>query len=177
MDIGSRIRQLRVRSGLTQAELASRCELTKGFLSQLENDNTQPSLPALQDIVEALGVTMAQFFTEEKEEKNVFDSQDWFTDEKDGAITTWIIPNAQKNQMEPIILQLAPQACSEIIKPNEGEEFGFVLSGRLLLVNGNNSQRLKQGSAFYITGKTQHYLQNDSTKPAKVLWICTPPLF
>ena len=40
MDIGKRIRQLRIRNGLTQQELASRCELTKGFVSQLENNLT-----------------------------------------------------------------------------------------------------------------------------------------
>ena len=50
MDIGRRIRQLRVRNGLTQQEIASRCELTKGFVSQLENNLTTPSLPALMDL-------------------------------------------------------------------------------------------------------------------------------
>ena len=45
-------------------ELASRCELTKGFLSQLERNLTSPSIATLQDIVEALGTTLAKFFQE-----------------------------------------------------------------------------------------------------------------
>ena len=75
MDIGKRIRQLRVRNGLTQQELASRCELTKGFVSQLENNLTTPSLPALMDLVEALGSDMAAFFSEEQEQQVVFSHQ------------------------------------------------------------------------------------------------------
>ena len=48
MNVGQRIRQLRTKNNLTQEELASRCELTKGYLSQLENDLATPSLPTLQ---------------------------------------------------------------------------------------------------------------------------------
>ena len=71
MDIGYRIKQLRTKNNLTLEELASRCELTKGFLSQLERNLTSPSIATLQDIVEALGTTLAKFFQEETEEKPV----------------------------------------------------------------------------------------------------------
>ena len=50
MDIGARIRQLRNKNNLTLEELASRCELTKGFLSQLERNLTSPSISTLEDI-------------------------------------------------------------------------------------------------------------------------------
>ena len=55
MDIGNKIKQLRTRQGLTLEELASRSELTKGFLSQFERDLTSPSIDSLSDILEALG--------------------------------------------------------------------------------------------------------------------------
>ena len=44
MEIGKKIRELRMRKGLTQEELADRSELSKGFISQLENDVTSPSI-------------------------------------------------------------------------------------------------------------------------------------
>ena len=62
IDIGHRIRQLRYKNDLTLEELASRTELTKGFLSQLENNLTSPSLQTLEDIAEALGTTLSRFF-------------------------------------------------------------------------------------------------------------------
>ena len=55
VEIGRKIKQLRIQKGLTLEELASRSELTKGFLSQLERELTSPSIATLNDIVEALG--------------------------------------------------------------------------------------------------------------------------
>ena len=72
LDIGQKIKQLRIQKGLTLEELASRSELTKGFLSQMERDLTSPSIATLNDILEALGTTLAEFFKEEKEEQLVF---------------------------------------------------------------------------------------------------------
>ncbi|MBQ9036279.1 MAG: helix-turn-helix transcriptional regulator [Erysipelotrichaceae bacterium] len=177
MDIGQRIRQLRIKNDLTQEELASRCELTKGFLSQLENGIATPSLPALMDIVEALGTDMSTFFREEKETKVCFDKEDFFVDERDGYTVTWVVPNAQKNSMEPIIVDLAPGASSQIMYPHEGEEFCYVIRGKITLVDGDREYVVHKGNTFYINGDNEHFLRNDSGHSARVLWICTPPLF
>ena len=64
MDIGSKIRELRLKADLTQEELGDRCELTKGYISQLENDVTSPSIATLEDIVAALGTTLVELFSE-----------------------------------------------------------------------------------------------------------------
>ena len=48
MDLGNKIKELRNKKGLTQEELADRCELSKGFISQLENDLTSPSIATLK---------------------------------------------------------------------------------------------------------------------------------
>lgn len=177
MDIGHRIKQLRTKNNLTLEELASRCELTKGFLSQLERNLTSPSISTLDNITEALGTTMTKFFLEEKEEKVVFTDEDYFIDEKESSTIHWIVPNAQKNEMEPILLELEPQGSSQEIYPHEGEEFGYVLSGRIILSYGDKEHVIKKGQTFYIKGSSQHYLKNESAQIAKVLWICTPPIF
>lgn len=179
IDIGQRIRQLRVKNGLTLEELASRTELTKGFLSQLENDLTAPSLTTLEDITEALGTTMSRFFAEESDEQIVFTSDDAFVDEQDGYTIHWIIPNAQKNEMEPIVLELEAQEESKTIEPHEGEEFGYVLRGRVLLVRDSNEEGelLRKGDSFYIRGDESHCLRNPSDKKTVVLWVSTPPEF
>ncbi|NCB34043.1 MAG: cupin domain-containing protein [Erysipelotrichia bacterium] len=179
MDIGKRIKQLRLRNNLTLEELASRTELTKGFLSQLERNLTSPSIQTLEDVVEALGTTMSKFFTEDTDEKIVFGSKDEFTDEQDNEIIHWIVPNAQKNLMEPVILELNPGAESMNIDPHEGEELGYVLSGRLFLIRERDRKgtMIKKGETFYIRGSESHHLENRSDKTASVLWISTPPAF
>ena len=178
-DYGRRIRQLRVKNGLTLEELASRTELTKGFLSQLERNLTSPSLQTLEDVAEALGVNMSQFFAEEEDEKIVFTQDDVFVDEQDEYTIKWIVPNAQKNIMEPIIIELKPGNDSKQIAPHEGEELGYVLSGKIMLVRETGRQEIpvKKGETFYIRGNETHCLRNSSTKTARVLWISTPPIF
>jgi transcriptional regulator with XRE-family HTH domain len=177
MNIGQRIKRLRIKNGLTLEELASRCELTKGFISQLERDLTSPSIATLNDITEALGISMAEFFIEEEDEKIVFAQDDFFIDEKDDIVIQWIVPNAQKNEMEPIEIHLKPLAKSFTISPHEGEEFGYVLAGRVILVDGERRFSIKKGQTFYIKGTNEHYLENPSQSLAKVLWVCTPPIF
>ena len=59
MDIGSKLKELRVLKGLTQEELADRAELSKGFISQLERDLTSPSIATLIDILQCLGTTIS----------------------------------------------------------------------------------------------------------------------
>ena len=178
-NIGGRIRQLRIKNDLTLAELASRTELTKGFLSQLERNLTSPSIQTLEDIAEALGVSMAQFFTEEKDEQVVFTKKDEFVDEQDGKTIHWIVPNAQKNAMEPVLLELQPGASSNVIEPHEGEEFGYVLNGRILLITDSDrhGKTVRKGENFYIHGGEAHRLENSSGRNAVILWISTPPEF
>lgn len=72
-----KLKELRTQNGLTLEELANRSELTKGFLSQLERDLTSPNISALENILEALGTNLADFFQSSKEEQIVFHTQDF----------------------------------------------------------------------------------------------------
>ena len=101
MKIGEKLKSLRQEKLLTQNELADRCELSKGFISQLERDLTSPSLSTLEDILEVLGTNIREFFNETQQEKIVFSDEDFyeFQNEELGYEINWIIPNAQKNKM------------------------------------------------------------------------------
>ena len=78
MDIGEKLRLLRIRRGLTQEDMADRCELSKGFISQVERNLASPSIATLTDMLECLGSSLSQFFSEDKDEKTVFTPQDMF---------------------------------------------------------------------------------------------------
>ena len=177
MDIGKNLKELRLRQDLTLEELASRSELTKGFLSQVERNLTSPSISSLEDILDALVTSLSEFFKPEKEEQIVFGSSDFFVDEKDDYTIEWIVPNAQKNEMEPILLTLKPGCRSEIMESHGGEEFGYVLKGSISLVIDEKKYRLRPRETFYINGKKTHYLLNTGSNEARVLWITTPPMF
>ncbi|MGV3024403.1 helix-turn-helix domain-containing protein [Clostridium thermobutyricum] len=179
MDIGEKIRSLRVAKGLTQEELANRCELSKGFISQVENDLTSPSIATLVDILEILGTNLNEFFSEKTKEKVTYSHEDMFETEDDNLKYNlkWLVPNAQKNDMEPIMLTIYPGGRYIEEEPHEGEEFGLVLNGTIILHLGDTSYKVKKGETFYFKPKLNHWISNEGKTLAKVVWVVTPPSF
>ncbi len=177
MDIGSKIRRLRQQNGLTQKELADRCELSKGFISQLESDQTSPSLSTLEDILTALGSSFSDFFKGEQTFNPVCRREDVFVKEESGTRTYWLIPDAQKKKLEAILVQLSPGSQTEMVLPHTGEEFGHILQGSVNLVFGEKTYRLRKGDSFSFKADEPHALTNPGKMPAVVVWVVTPPNF
>ena len=179
MEIGSKLKELRNKKSLTQEELADRCELSKGFISQLENDLTSPSIATLVDILQCLGTDLKEFFTDKKDEQIVFGAADYFEKQDNELHNTveWIIPNAQKNMMEPIRVTLEKGGSTYPDLPHEGEEFGYVLSGVIYIVLGDRTLKVKKGESFYFRPDSSHYIKAGEKTGAVFLWISTPPNF
>lgn len=179
MEIGKKIRRLRIQNSLTQEELAERCELTKGFISQVERDLTSPSIATLRDILEGLGTNLRDFFNEIEDEKIVFTKEDVFVSENEDYKYTlkWLIPNAQKNLMEPILIELDEGGRTKEDSPHEGEEFGYVLKGTIYVYLGNERYKVRKGQSFYYKANFNHYIANAGKTKASVIWISTPPSF
>ena len=171
MDIGKKIKELRILKGLTQEELADRAELTKGFISQVERNLTSPSIATLE------GTDLKNFFEDDEDNQIVFSKEDYFEkeDKELKNMIQWIVPNAQKNLMEPIMVTLEAGGSTYPDNPHEGEEFGYVLSGTIKVVLGSKTYKVKKGETFYYEAKYKHYLKSD--KGAKVLCISGPPSF
>ena len=175
MDIGKKLKELRLQNDLTLSDLASRSELTKGFLSQVERNQAAPSIATLEDILEALGSNLSEFFHEEEEKQIVFSAQDFFEDKQDDYTIEWIIPNAQRNEMEPILLTLASHKRSQEMLAHRGEEFGYVLKGKVEIHLGKKSYIAKKGDAFYYKADKTHYLKG--IEQTELIWVTSPPSF
>ena len=177
MDIGNKLKELRVLKGLTQEELADRSELSKGFISQLERNLTSPSITTLMDILQCLGTSIGEFFNEAPDEQIVFGKQDYFVKEDTEYKNEikWIIPNAQKNTIEPIYLTLQAGGSTCPDTPHEGEEFGYVLQGAVSIHLGNKTYKAKKGESFYYTADKTHFLS--SKNRATLIWVSSPPSF
>ncbi|NLF28991.1 MAG: cupin domain-containing protein [Clostridiales bacterium] len=180
MQIGNRIRRLRLQRGLTQEELADRCELSKGFISLMERDLTSPSIATLIDILQSLGTDLKTFFGDSGDEKLVFGEKDIFVKEDPEVMkgfVKWLVPPAQKNRMEPILIELGPGGETDEDDPHEGEEFGYVLSGSVRIVIGDRVERARKDESFCFKPAAPHKLVNNARTPSRVLWISTPPSF
>jgi len=177
--IGEKIKRLRIKNSLTQEELADRSELTKGFISQVERDLTSPSIATLVDILDGLGTNLKDFFNDIEDEKIVFSKEDAFISENSdyGYNLKWIVPNAQKNLMEPILIELEAEGRTKEDSPHEGEEFGYVISGSINLHIGSEIYIVRKGESFYFKANANHYISNRGKTIARIIWVSTPPNF
>jgi len=174
--IGTKIKSLRLTSDLTQEELANRAGLSKGFISQLENDQTSVQIDTLADILEALGITLPEFFTDNGEPRGVYrPSERVLVDNTGVSCFQLLVPGSRNNLMDPILLCLQPGESLEKHDPHPGEQFGFVTKGTATLILGKKSHRVPKDHCFYFESDCEHQLKNESDKVAEVLWVRTPP--
>ena len=181
MNIGTKIKRLRLANDLTQDELAVRADLTKGFISLLERDHTSISIEALAQVLEVLGTSLSEFFKdlEMGEQKVVFRAADRVLVKGEGDEETieLLIPGAQRNMMDPVLVTIGPgQASTD--SGHEGEEFGMVLSGTVILeMEGHKNQSVRKGECFYFKAARPHVIVNRGKRTATVLWVVSPPVY
>ena len=177
-DIGRKIRNLRMAAELTQDELAHRAGLTDGFISQIERGRTSISIDSLKMILDALHVSLTDFFREDHGERAVFSSADQVEiDEGGTGRLLLLVPGATNRGMEPALLHLMPGTSTSLRPPFPGDTFGYVLRGRIQLKFGGEIYRIKAGGSFYFTADREHRLLNTGRIMAQVLWITSPPYF
>ena len=177
MNLGNKIKQRRVLLQLTQQELANRCELTKGYISQLESDSVSPSLETLEIILDVLGISLSDFFKDVTDEKIIFTKEEQYEKEFDSYIQTWLVPTAQEHQMEPIYVSLKENGETFHDYPHSGEEFGYVIEGEIEVIYDDKTFVCKKGESFYFVANKNHFIKNNSNKVSKVIWVSCPPNF
>ena len=145
---------------------------------------TQAREPLIRRTVESLvGVEKAILHlyvaTSDLHEQIVFGKQDYFVKEDTEYKNEikWIIPNAQKNTIEPIYLTLQAGGSTCPDTPHEGEEFGYVLQGAVSIHLGNKTYKAKKGESFYFKADSTHYIQAGQKTGAVLIWVSTPPSF
>ena len=172
--IGKKLKNLRKVNGLTLDELASRSELSKGFLSQLERGQMSPSLDNLNYILESLGTSLSDFFTEDKIEDIVFEDKYLSISKKNDVLMKWLIPTSQGHKMEPIEIILYNNTIFDI-EPFDGEMFGKVLEGNCQLIIGTKEWIITTNHTFNTTGDKP--IKFISKEKCKILLVSTPPIF
>lgn len=171
MNLGEKIRELRLKNSLTQEELGDRCELTKGYISQLENNLTEPSISTLTDILVALGSNLAEFFKEDNKMPIRYAAQDCFEKEGDGNLIRWLVPSNEKLEMEPMMITLKPGGSTDEDQPHGGEEFGYVLKGKILVKSGGREEIVGENESFYYVSAQPHVIKNNGTEDAVFIWV------
>lgn len=163
---------------LTQQELAVRAGLTKGFISLLERNKSSVSLETLTEVLAVLGEPINTFFSSEGRQPFVFGKQDRTPLNDQGCDKfELLIPGSTTMAMEPCRLVLGPGQRTRPHGSHSGEEFGYVIRGRVSIMLGRRTAIAKAGDSFNYKAQHEHSMQNAGRSPAEVLFVTWPPRF
>ena len=180
--LGTRIRGLRKRRGMTLAQLAQLSELTAGYISQLERNLAYPSIPALFNIARSLGVTIQWFFASEvptaPEDQGVVVRKNsrLSVHYEDGIVDHLLTPQPNR-QLEMLHSRFPPGTYSQQSYSHDGEEAGYLLCGSFELWVGDRHFLLSEGDSFSFSSQEPHRYGNPGEVDAVVIWVITPPTF
>ncbi|WP_163337847.1 helix-turn-helix domain-containing protein [Desulfopila sp. IMCC35008] len=184
LDLGNQVRKLRNKRDLTLQDLANLTGLSKPNLSQIENNLVTPPIATLLKIATALGVPIGHFFQESPQKSNmiVTRKEDRYGVAKGPHIShigyqyePLAYPKIDKS-MEPFIVHMEERESTDIVYNNHrGEEFLYVLEGRLEFCYGEETVVLEEGDSLYFDSVLPHGYRGVGG-PAKTLVVIYRPL-
>jgi len=179
MQIGRKVRDLRLRRGLTVQKLADAIGLSKGFISQVENDRTSPSLSTLRDLAAALRTSVAYLVVEDDPTLHVVRAAERPQIQGDGDTSrTEVLSALPKRNLELLMLELPPGlAAGEQRHSHPGEECLLCVEGRVRLTHGEQESLLEAGDSCHFDGRIPHSIENLGPAAARVLIAMTPAAF
>lgn len=174
--IGSHLRQLRSKRGLSLAQVANEIGISVGFLSAMERSQMSGSVGTLRKLARFYKTNILDFFgTNGAGSRHVRPAERKVLEAGEGVrmeLLAW-----GNTVMEPHLFRIAPEASSGDSYSHEGEEFIYVLRGDLQIAVDGSEYRLKPGDSFYFESATPHHWKNPGRKETWVLWVNTPPTF
>jgi len=176
VEIGRKIKTLRLQKGLTQEELGERTDLSKGFISQLERDLNSPSIETLFSILEVLGSSPKEFFDSPKKlTKVVYTEQDQtiYTNEELQYDIRWLISRSNENEMDPVLIKLEKNGSFKAYEPSESETFIYVLKGKIELCIGQKKWFVSEGDSAYFEAIDHHQISNVADNESEFLLVAT----
>jgi transcriptional regulator with XRE-family HTH domain len=185
LDLGHRLRAERLGQGMGLREMARRLGISASALSQIETGKAQPSVSKLFDIVNLLGVSVDGLLAGPDDGRQVLvgrGQEGFFSLQRaDGHQTLELESGVLWSRLtagsfpgvEFLHVEYRPGACSSVdgtFMRHAGQEFGYLLSGRLQVDVGFDSHQLGPGDSISFPATTPHRLRNDGPEPAHAVW-------
>ena len=184
--IGQRVKTLREAKQLSQAELGERCALNEKQISEIEEGKEMPSLAPLIHISRALGVRLGTFLDDQENlgpvicRKNEGDAAISFSNGNDEArkhLRYYSLSSSKTGRhMEPFMISLAARsAVNSELSSHEGEEFIYVLQGKVEISYGNDIYTIEEGDSIYYDSIVPHLVRSALEQEARILAVIYTP--
>lgn len=176
--IGVKIKSLRKERKLTLKQIADHTNLSISFLSQVERSKSSITLESLKKISEALGVNPSYFFSNSDKKAattvmrnviktNTLHNQFFYRD---------LAGNIENPLFNPILVLLNPGANREDSYSHSGQEFLYVLEGKLTIIIDNEEHDLNPFDCIFLDSTTPHNWINKTDSIVKFLCISSIPV-
>ncbi len=178
--IGDRLRGHRERAGLSQRALARRAGVPSSSVSLIENDKISPSVSSLKRLLDAIGISLSQFFSDNAPSENstVFRSAEMPQLGRGGVSYRQVGQNLHQRKIQMLFEEYAPGSSSgKAPLTHQGEEAGIVIEGLLELTVDGETTVLRPGDAYLFDSTRPHRFQNKGSDVCIVVSACTPPSF
>jgi transcriptional regulator with XRE-family HTH domain len=160
-----RIRHLRTRQQRTLNEIARVCGFTPSLLSKIESGKTTPPMATLSKIASALGVSLGALLEDSHETRTVLTRAAGHTGtepatrtDKGYAFRVLAAKRADK-VMQPFLFVAERGKVKPGAMAHGGEEFIYVLEGRMRYAVGDDFYTLAPGDSLYFNSEEEHDLE------------------
>lgn len=180
VDVGQRLRHVRMQHQLSQRQLAKRAGVTNSTISLIEANQTNPSIGALKRILDAIPIGLAEFFAFEPEPpRKAFYRAHELVDIGKGLISYRQIGNNSFGRALQILKErYEPGADSgRIPLVHDGEEGAIIVSGQLEVTVDDERRILGPGDAYYFDSRRPHRFRCVGDEACELISACTPPTF
>lgn len=178
IQIGNKIKEIRKAKGITVQELASKAEVSKGLISQIENNRTIPSLLVLMNIITSLDLDLNEFFKGIEQQTTashviVKRSEEYYEFEKEktkGFRYKRIMTRNLKNfPVDIVMLELKPGAKRSNMVKTEAYEYKYIVQGTVEYLINNEKHTLYAGDSIFFDGRQGHRPANIGEDTALIL--------
>lgn len=182
--VGMRIRQLRRARRMTLEALSQASGLSKSFLSDIERGRCDVTLTSLQRIAQALSVQLGHFFPVDEEEApgpkivRADQRREFRIADTEHTVYSGLTAALPDKRLDVVLVTLLPNRRHRSVPyAHPGEEFGFILEGRLTVIYGDREFELGPGDSIHMLSTVPHNWENRTDRPVRALWVITPPIF
>jgi transcriptional regulator with XRE-family HTH domain len=177
--VGARLRSVREQAGMSQRELAKRAGVTNATISLIEQDSHAPSLASLHRILNAIPISMAEFFALPVSRQNAlyYAKEDLAVVTRGGADLRVLGSERRDKKLQLFYERYAPGAdTGEEMIVHNGETAAVIIQGTVELEVNGQRHRINAGGGFQLFTKQPYRLFNIGKQTAIVVCACTPPL-